>query len=245
MTRPSLATLSLLLALAAPASASASAPGRAGSAAATPAVLVARCVDAYGGKKAVVRLARSRSEGTVTSLLHPGQPGRIARLYERSGKLRVEIAFPGAPVEIRVLDGGRGWRFGEEVGGPFLASMILQAARLDLPALLAAWEQKLEDRGTWELEGKVLRVLALEVAPGVTVEAGIDPATGRILRSRGAAQAGPMPLEFVTTYSDFRKVDGVLVAFHEGNWANGSTTGETVLERFELLPSIPPEAFRP
>ncbi len=245
MTSPTLAALSLLLALGAAAPVSAATPTRAAAAEATPARLVARCVEAYGGKKAVVLLARSRSEGTVTSLLHPGQPGRIARLYQRSGKLRVEIAFPGAPVEIRVLDGGRGWRFGEEVGGPFLASMILQAARLDLPALLAAWEKKLEDHGTWELEGKTLRVLALEVAPGLVVEAGVDPGTGRILRSRGTTKGGAMPLEFVTTYSDFRKVDGVLVAFREGNWANGSATGETVVEKFELLASIPPEAFRP
>lgn len=239
--------LSISLALASPAGAGPASPA-AGRAAAAPAgaraALVARCVDAYGGAKAVARLARSRSEGSVTSLLHPGQPGRIARLYQRSGKLRVEIAFPGAPVEVRVLDGGRGWRFGEEVGGPFLASMILQAARLDLPALLAAWEAKLQDRGTWEHEGRALRVLALEVAPGVTVEAGIDPATGRILRSRGTA-GGAMPIEFVTTYSDFRKVDGVLFAFHEGNWANGAATGETVLERIELLASVPAEAFRP
>ena len=243
----SLAALSSLVALSVAAAAlaaepSSPRPGAAGRASRS--ALVARCVEAYGGKKAVARLARSRTEGSVTSLLHPGQPGRIARLYQRSGKLRVEIAFPGAPVEVRVLDGGRGWRFGEEVGGPFLASMILQAARLDLPALLAAWEQKLEDHGTWDHEGKALRVLALEVAPGVTVEAGIDPATGRILRSRGTA-AGAMPVEFVTTYSDFRKVDGVLFAFHEGNWANGSTTGETVLEKVELLASVPAEAFRP
>jgi hypothetical protein len=255
VTRPPLAALSMLLALAAPVAVEAAAPAPSkreqqarastGAAAATPAALVARCVEAYGGSKAVARLARSRSEGTVTSLLHPGQPGRIARLYERPGKLRVEIAFPGSPVEIRVLDGGRGWRFGEEVGGPFLASMILQASRLDLPALLAAWEGKLEDRGTWELEGKTLRVLALDVAPGVTVEAGIDPATGRILRSRGTSQGGPMPLEFVTTYADFRKVNGVLFAFHEGNWANGSATGETALVKVELLASIPAAAFRP
>ncbi|ABC83173.1 hypothetical protein [Anaeromyxobacter dehalogenans] len=206
--------------------------------------LVERCVAAYGGKKAVVRLARVREEGTVTSLLHPGQPGRITRVYQRSGKLRVEIAFPGAPVEVRVLDGGRGWRFGEEVGGPFLMSMILQAARLDLPALLAAWENKVEDRGAWEADGATLRVLALEVAPGVVVEAGIDPATGRILRSRGASRGGA-PVEFVTTYSDFRTVDGVLVAFREGNWANGQTTGETVLEKVELPARIDPAAFRP
>jgi hypothetical protein len=40
-------------------------------------------------------------------------------------------------------------------------------------------------------------------------------------------------------------VDGVLFAFREGNWANGSTTGETVLEKVELLASVPAEAFRP
>lgn len=239
MVRSSFA-VAALLALAVPAAAAPAAPA----ARTEVGPLIARCVDAYGGRKAIARLARSRTEGTVTSLLHPGQKGRITRLYQRSSRLRVEIAFPGAPVEVRILDGGRGWRYGEEVGGPFLASMILQAARLDLPALLAAWEGKVEDRGTWEHDGKALRVLALEVAPGVTVEAGIDPASGRILRSRGTA-AGPMPLEFVTTYSDFRKVDGVLVAFHEGNWANGSTTGETVLETAELLASVPEAAFRP
>ncbi len=241
---PTLAALALVAAPARAGERSAPGPAAARSASASRSALIARCVEAYGGKRALARLARSLTEGSVTSLLHPGQPGRIARLYQRSGKLRVEIAFPGAPVEVRVLDGGRGWRFGEEVGGPFLASMILQAARLDLPALLAAWEQKLEDHGTWELDGKTLRVLALEVAPGVTVEAGIDPGSGRILRSRGTA-GGAMPVEFVTTYSDFRKVDGVLFAFHEGTWANGSTTGETALEKVELPASIPPEAFRP
>lgn len=241
---PLAAAFAALLALAFPAAATPAAPAPERSRAEV-GPLIARCVEAYGGRKAIARLARSRTEGTVTSLLHPGQQGRIARLYQRSSKLRVEIAFPGAPVEVRILDGGRGWRYGEEVGGPFLASMMLQAARLDLPALLAAWEGKVEDRGTWEHDGKALRVLALEVAPGVTVEAGIDPATGRILRSRGTAAGGPMPLEFVTTYSDFRKVDGVLVAFHEGNWANGSTTGETVLEKAELLAAVPASAFRP
>jgi hypothetical protein len=208
------------------------------------ATLVRRCVDAYGGAIAVTRLAHVREEGTVTSqVLHPGAPGRISRSYERSGKLRVEIAYPDSPVEVRVLDGGRGWRFGEEVQGPFLVSMILQAARLDLPALLAAWESKVVDAGTVEHEGKSLRVLSLEVAPSVVVEAGIDPDTGRILFSQGTARGG-MPLKFVTTYSDFRKVDGVLVPFREGNWANGKATGETVIEKVEFVREFPETTFR-
>jgi hypothetical protein len=237
-----LAVTSLALALLAGAPAPSSAAPASG---ADAAALIRRCVEAYGGKKGVVRLARIHEEGTVSSnVLHPGAPGRLTRVYQRSGKLRVEIGYPGQQLEVRVLDGGRGWRYGEEVQGPPLIAMILQAARLDLPALLAAWEGKVQDRGTIEHEGKTLRVLAIEVAPSVFVEAGIDPASGRILRSRGIGH-GQMPLEFVTTYSDFRTVDGVLVAYHEGNWANGQSTGETVLEKVELPAEIPAETFRP
>lgn len=221
------------------------APAQRGSTRQDVAALVRRCVEAYGGQAAVARAARSVHEGTVTSLLHPGAPGRIARAYARPGRLRVEVAFPDAEEpEIRVLDGGRGWRHGREVTGAFLASMVLQAARMDLPALLAAPGAKVEDRGTLALDGKTLRVLALALAPGMVVEAAVDPGTGRILRSRGST-AGPAAIEFITIYSDFRTVDGVLVPFREVNWANGKTTGETVLARVEFPESLPPDLFRP
>ena len=99
--------------------------------------------------------------------------------------------------------------------------------------------------GTIALGGKTLRVLAIEPAPGLVVEAALDPATGRILRSRGASRDPGMPLEFVTTYSDFRKVDGVLVPMHEENFANGRTTGETVLSKVEFPGKLPDGTFRP
>ena len=146
---------------------------------------------------------------------------------------------------MRVLDGGRGWRDGEVAAGPRLAAMMLQAARLDLPALLDAWVAKVQDRGTLELGGKTLRVLAVEPAPGLVVEAAIDPATGRILRSRGASTDPAMPLEFVTTYSDFKTVSGVLVPMREENWANGQSTGVTILEEVSFPDGFPEAAFRP
>jgi hypothetical protein len=123
--------------------------------------------------------------------------------------------------------------------------MVLQAARLDLPALLDAWRQKVVDRGEAELDGRPLRVLALEIGPGLTVEAHVDPASGRILRSTGNGPGPGVPLQFVTVYSDFRDVGGVLFAFREGNWANGSTTGETLLEKVELVAAPSEATFRP
>jgi hypothetical protein len=187
----------------------------------------------------------TRQEGRVTSILHPDVPGRILRAYARPGRLRVETAFGGTEREARVLDGGRGWRNGEEVQSARLAAMILQAARLDLPALLSAWEARLEDHGTAVLDGVTVRVVAIRPAPGLVVEAAIELRSGRILRSRGSSRDPAMPLEFVTTYGDFRKVHGVVVAFRERNWANGRSTGETVLEKVEFPKALPDEIFRP
>ena len=240
--RARLAAAALLLAAALPAAA---APAPAAAHAPGVAALVQQVVAAYGGQAALDRMARAYAQGNVTSqVLHPGAPGLFARAYERPGGLRVEIQYPDREGEVRVLARGRGWRFGEEVRGPSLAAMVLQAARLDLPALLAAAGPKVAAGGTWTHEGKALRVLSLEVAPGLLVEAGVDPATGRILRSRGTARGGP-PVEFVTTYSDFRTVEGVLVPFREGNWANGQTTGETVLSQVAFPASFPPLTFEP
>jgi hypothetical protein len=222
------------------------APAAAGAPSDHPAVTVVvdRCVEAYGGKKALARAASVRQEGRVTSLLHPGATGRITRAYERPGRLRVEIAWPGDEPEVRILDGSRGWRNGEEVESARLASMLLQAARLDLPALISAWRARLQDLGSAEVDGKVLRVLALRPAPGIVVEAALEERTGLIVRSRGSSRDAAMPLEFVTSYGDFRKVDGLLVPFHEDNWANGRSTGETNLDKVELVP-LPPGTFRP
>jgi hypothetical protein len=205
--------------------------------------LVQRCVAAYGGPTALQMASRMRQRGTVTSLLHPGEAAAIVRLYDRVRGLRVEVDWRSG-AESRVLAGGRGWREGQEVEGPPLWAMVLQAARLDLPALLQAARGQVADRGTVQHDGRTLRTVAVQLGDGLVVEADIDPASGRILRSRGSSRGTPA-LEFVTTYSDFREVDGLLVAFREGNWANGKTTGETRLTEVAFLERVPDAAFRP
>jgi hypothetical protein len=217
----------------------------AGAAGPTARDLASRCVVAYGGAEAIGRASGFVQVGTVTSLLHPGLTGRIGRAFRRPGRLRVEIEYPDRSGEIRILDGTAGWRDGAPASGPQLAAMVLHAARLDIPALLAEKGRKLADRGTWQHEGKTLRVLAVEVGPGLEVEAGIDPDTGLILRSRSFTVGPGQPVEFVTSYSEFREVGGVLFAFREGNWANGATTGETVLSRIEVVAAPDAKLFRP
>jgi ATP-dependent Clp protease ATP-binding subunit ClpC len=53
------------------------------------------------------------------------------------------------------------------------------------------------------------------------------------------------PIEFVTSYSDYRRVDGVLFAFSEKNLAMGQPTGDTTFLRVQLLPEAPAGTFAP
>jgi hypothetical protein len=209
------------------------------------AALIRRSMAAYGGERARVRLGRVRAVGKVTSALHPGEVGRYTRVFSRSSRLRQEVAFPGSAPEVRVLDGARAFRYGTPAPLPVAATLQLQAARLDLPALLLEWEPRVADQGEVVHEGHKLRVLGLEIATGMRVEAGIDPQSGRILYVRGLARTGPRELELFTVYRDFRMMDGVLVPFQEEGWANGEPTGDVELSQVEFLDDEPESAFQP
>ena len=101
------------------------------------------------------------------------------------------------------------------------------------------------DQGEVTHEGRKVRVLGIEIAAGMRVEAGMDPGSGRILYARGLARAGPRELELFTVYHDFRTVDGVLVPFREEGWANGEPTGDVELSTVEFPDDVPESAFEP
>ena len=208
-------------------------------------VLVRRCMNAYGGSRARVRLGRVRVIGKVSSRLHPGEAGTFARTFARGRGLRIEVGFAGSAPEVRLLDGPRAFRYGEPAPKPVAAALQLEAARLDLPALLEDREAEVQDQGEVEHEGQRLRVLGLELAAGARIEAGIDPRTGRILYARGLARSGPRELEVFTVYRNFRTVDGILVAFKEEGYANGEATGDVELAAVELLDEVPESVFQP
>ncbi|HYD39541.1 MAG TPA: hypothetical protein VEB43_01835 [Anaeromyxobacter sp.] len=208
-------------------------------------VLLRRCMNAYGGSRARVRLGRVRATGKLSSRLHPGETGAFSRTFVRGRGVRIEVAFAGSAPEVQVLDGARAFRYGEPAPKPVSAALHLEAARLDLPALLEDREAEVQDQGEVEHEGHKLRVLGLELAGGARIEAGIDPKTGRILYARGLAQTGPRELELFTVFRDFRTVDGILVPFREEGYANGEATGDVVLSAVELLDEVAEGVFEP
>jgi hypothetical protein len=211
------------------------------------AALVAQTVEAYGGRQALERLPAMVQEGEVTSLLRDGAVGRMSRIFQRPGRLRVAIAYGGeGDTERRVVDGARAWRDGMDVSGtPSGQAQALQAARLDLPYLLATRAGQVVDRGPVTRGGRTFHAVTLPLGSGLELTAEIDPGTGQVVRAVGRVRGPAGESEFVTDYSDFRKVSGVLVPFREVSHAMGRRTGEITLSRVELLREAPTGAFQP
>jgi hypothetical protein len=209
--------------------------------------LVDKVAKAYGGREALENITAVRETGRVEAATQMGNSGPIVRTYARPLKLRVEIGEASKPTEVRVLDGEKGWRNGQESSsGMGYEAMVLQAVRLDLPFQFLSQRKVLVEKESMDYQGKRLQVVELPLERGLSVRAGVEPITGRILFSTGTTKGGPSgPMTFETRYEDFRTVEGRLFAFKEINFAGGSKTAETVLSKIELLKAAPSGAFRP
>lgn len=205
-------------------------------------ILAARVIRAYGGETAIRKVAALRETGWITTTMRRTN-GPVTRTWSLPDKLRVEIAYPDAP-ELRIVNGDRGSRDGELVGGPQLDAMVLQAGRMFFPALLLEKKAVIREGLPVERDGVKLVTLLVPLAGSMSFTLEIDPRTHYIVRSYGTVPVdGGGSIEFATIYSDFRKVQGVVIPFAEENFARGQKTGDTVLEHVEVNPNLPDGTF--
>jgi hypothetical protein len=182
--------------------------------------LIARVMTTYGGAAAWSKVTGLHETGTVIPAMRPGE-GKLTRDWQRPDKLRVEIVYPTS-TEVRVVDGDHGTQNGKDASGMGLDAMRLQAARLSLPELLIEKRETLRQMGD--------SVIEIPLAPSMTLTVEVDPETGHIIKSTGKASG----IEFSTSYTDFRNVDGLLFAFREENSAAGMKTGTNQLAKIEV-----------
>jgi len=199
---------------------------------------------AYGGEERLSAATAFEQYGETVSALFR-QPGRVHRAFQYPDRLRIDIRYGANNNELRILAGAMAWKQGEPATGVPYSAMLLQAARLGMPNTLLDHRDSVRDAGTIiSRQGTTLRALELSFHGNLRLVAGIDPATGRILESRGiiTAKRG-QGMEFTAGYDDFRMIDGRLFAFRETHYAMGSEMGHTTLERIKIMHQLPAELF--
>ena len=206
--------------------------------------LLLKIAEAYGGQERIAEVNAWQQTGTTFSVLR-GEEGRIVRSFQYPDHLRVEIRYD-QDAEIRILAGPSAWKQGKPAEGIFYSAMLLQAARLGLPSILFEHRQLVRDAGVMVgRKGHELQALELDFHGNYRIQVGIDPATGRILESRGIISGNGSAMEFGTAYDDFRLQDGRLFAFRETHYAMGRETGYTTIQNIEIRSELPHELFNP
>lgn len=187
---------------------------------------------AYGGAGAWSAIESIRQTGVVRTTMRGDAP--LVRELIPPERLKIVIRYPSFE-EVRIVNGRTGTRDGEMVTGPQLDAMRLQAARMDLPRLLAVHRASIIDRGVATRGDVAVHVLEIPLPDGLRMIVDVDRATKRIVHTTGVL---PTPngksMAFENEYSDFRFVDGRLFAFREVSVAGGTVTGETRLATIEV-----------
>ena len=196
------------------------------------AALIEKMIGVYGGAENLKKLDTYTSMWDMEVKTRPIK-GKAVIFVDQSGRLRVELEYPQSS-ETRVVVGNRGYKgFNneplEEVVGPRLTSMKLQLMRLYTPLTLKGKLDSIVDVvDTGPFKAIVLKEDALLVIYYVNVETFIIEAV------IGKLKMGPREMEFRTEYSDFKKVNGVLMHHKENKFAAGMNTAVLFLKELKL-----------
>ena len=174
-------------------------------------------------------------EWDLTALMGNRQ-GTDTRSVRAPDQLRVDLNYPQKS-ETRILNGDSAFViFGdsapEEVSGMQRDAMRLQLMRLYSPLML---RDKIDSISLVNQGG--LLALSL-VENGVHVHYMINQENWRIEKVAGSLLMGDKEIQFLTEYSDFTTIDGVLVHQKENKFASGMNTAVLQLRNIHFDASI-------
>jgi len=201
-----------------------------------------RLIHTYGGEKNLRKMDNMVQEWVIVASMG-NRHGTDVRSVRAPDQLRVELSYPQKK-ETRILNGNVGHSvFGdappELVTGIQLDAMRLQLMRLYSPLMLRS---KIDSISLTE-EGDSL---ALSLAEnGVHVHYLVNKENWHIEKVAGVLMMQGRELQFLTEYSDFAVVEGVLVHHKENKFAGGVNTARLQLSKITFDTRIDDGQFKP
>ena len=201
-----------------------------------------RLVASYGGEENLRKLDSVVQEWDMVALMSK-RHGTDVRSIHAPEQLRVELSYPDRS-ETRILDGEDGWVVFRESGPvkatpPQRDAMRLQLMRLYSPLVL----RENSEAVTLVNEGDYCALSLVE--HGVQADYLVNKETWRIEKVAGNLTMGGRPMQFLTEYSEFEFVDGVLVHQRENKYAGEVNTAVLQLRRISLDAGFEEKSFDP
>jgi len=190
-----------------------------------------RLVQNYGGESNLRKMDSMVQEWDLTALMG-NRHGTDTRSIRAPGQLRVDLEY-AQKSETRILDGDSAFVvFGDtspqKVSGMQSDAMRLQLMRLYSPLML---RKKIDSINLVE-QGEFLALSLVET--GLHVYYLVNRDNWRIEKVAGSLLVNGKEMQFLTEYSDFATIDGVLMHQKENKYAGGVNTAVLQLRKITL-----------
>jgi len=197
-------------------------------------------INTYGGEKNLRKMDSMIQEWDMTALMGNRQ-GTDTRYVRAPDQLRVDLSYPQKS-ETRVLNGDTAFALfegaaPEQVTGIQRDAMRLQLMRLYSPLML---RNKIDSVSLIE-EGDLLALSLVE--NGVHVHYMINKENWHIEKVAGSLLMNGNEIQFLTEYSDFKVIEGLLVHQKENKFAGGMNTAVLQLRKITFDASIEDNQF--
>lgn len=221
----------------------------AGAGAQTVEEIVARHVEARGGLEEIKAVQSIRMTGRANA--GPGRDALVHREIRRPGRIRTELTIQGM-TGVYAFDGQRGWEVSPFLGRmdpePMSPEAIRQAAeQADIDGPLVDWKAKghrvtLVGRET--VDGREAHRLEVTLAGGNVRHDFIDAQSFLLLKTESKRLVRGHERGVVTTFSDYKKIEGLLYA-HAIVTSTPGAAGRlsVVVEKVELNPTLDDARF--
>jgi hypothetical protein len=191
--------------------------------------VLAKMITAYGGEKQLRRGDTMIQEWDMFALIDFG------------GRLKVELTYPDKH-ETRILNGDVGIAIYKGRPPAVVSEMQRDAMRLQLMRLYTplTLRDRVDALGVSSSEDYIVLTLREH---GLLTEYFVNSETWRIEKTVGTLHIRGMEMQFVTEYSEFAMVDGVLMHHRENKFAGGTNTAVLKLRNIEFGVKFDDEIF--
>jgi hypothetical protein len=212
------------------------------------ATVINKVIDAYGGKDAVANMHTLRVKGAIEAFVLKDR-GTYDVYFKEGRKLRVETKYARS-AEFRVLNGDRGYRGTEalpveEVYGARYYAMVYHYKHLNILSDIVKGAYQVIHVGRTSLHGTTVEIFSFKDREGAVMDVYVDARDFLILKVTGYFLEMKKKIGLSVEFSDFKKVDGLLLPFRVINYAGGRKIAQTVIEKYFLNQDIPDSLFEP
>jgi hypothetical protein len=199
-----------------------------------------KLIEVYGGEKNLRKLDTMVQEWDMLAL-KSNRPADDRRSIDFGGRLKVELTYPDKH-ETRILNGDVGIAIYKGRPPAVASEMQRDAMRLQLMRLYTplSLRDRVDALGVSSSEDYIVLTLREH---GLLTEYFVNSETWRIEKTVGTLHVRGMGMQFVTEYSEFAMVDGVLMHHRENKFAGGTNTAVLKLRNIEFDVEFTDEDF--